>query len=242
MVMKLLSCILCLGASAQVFADCLETRPTAVVELFTSQGCSSCPPADEFLKELKNDYHENKVIVISYHVDYWNYIGWRDPYSKAVFSQRQKRYARYLRSDSVYTPQAIINGREHFTGSRKYEIKGVIEKRLKKTVVSPAMIQELKVSSGRVSVLFDTCHEAGSATMAVLVLDSVKNRVTDGENKGKSLQHVNVAIKLKKIPAGKKSVSFEIDRKMKYKVIILSQNESDGKILSAAASEIFFSN
>lgn len=95
-------------------------NPVGVVELFTSQGCSSCPPADEALAKL---IEEGKVIALSYHVDYWDYLGWKDTLSSAASTERQYRYADTLKRRGVYTPQAIVNGRAHFVGSSYNKIK-----------------------------------------------------------------------------------------------------------------------
>lgn len=94
---------------------------TAVVELFTSQGCSSCPPADRLLSKLAQDpRYQGKVIPLSFHVDYWNYIGWTDPYSSARWSERQKLYAaRAFHSNRIYTPQVVVNGRAECVGSQE---------------------------------------------------------------------------------------------------------------------------
>ena len=85
-----------------------------VVELFTSQGCSSCPPADALLAQIKDD---TNVIALSYHVDYWNYLGWKDPYSNKAYSAYQRSYAKELNS-GVYTPQMVVNGSKEFVGSK----------------------------------------------------------------------------------------------------------------------------
>ncbi|MEM6525653.1 MAG: DUF1223 domain-containing protein, partial [Bacteroidota bacterium] len=86
----------------------------AVVELFTSQGCSSCPSADKNLSQLIKDKNDRKVFGLSFHVSYWNYLGWKDPYSKEAFTERQRKYAAKFANSSIYTPQMIVNGKEEF--------------------------------------------------------------------------------------------------------------------------------
>lgn len=89
-----------------------------VIELFTSQGCSSCPPADRLLSRLAGDPKlKDRVIPLSFHVDYWNYIGWTDPFSSPRWSERQRGYARAFRSNRIYTPQLVVAGRSHLNGS-----------------------------------------------------------------------------------------------------------------------------
>ncbi|MBZ0167242.1 MAG: DUF1223 domain-containing protein, partial [Candidatus Omnitrophica bacterium] len=87
-------------------------QPFALVELFTSQGCSSCPTADEYLKELTTLAREKNIrlFTLGFHVDYWDYLGWRDPYASPQFTARQQRYAQVLRASTIYTPQMIVNG------------------------------------------------------------------------------------------------------------------------------------
>jgi hypothetical protein len=101
---------------------------TAVVELFTSQGCSSCPPADQLLAKLAHDpKYQGKVIPLSFHVDYWNYIGWQDPFSSARWSDRQKLYgARAFHSNRIYTPQVVVNGRAECVGNEERQVMGKI--------------------------------------------------------------------------------------------------------------------
>ena len=107
----------------------------AVVELFTSEGCSSCPPADKLLGEIVANARENKksVFALAFHVDYWDYIGWKDPYAKKAFSERQQRYAQTFRSNRIYTPQMVVNGTEEFVGSNRAKARANIESALKKS-------------------------------------------------------------------------------------------------------------
>ena len=90
----------------------------SVVELFTSEGCSSCPSAEKLVAVAQNEFGDN-TIVLSYHVDYWDRLGWKDSFSKRAYSDRQRQYAEHLNLQSVYTPQAIVNGKTEFVGSNK---------------------------------------------------------------------------------------------------------------------------
>jgi hypothetical protein len=98
-----------------------------LIELFTSEGCSSCPPADRLLEKLAAE-NNDKVYVLSFHVDYWNYIGWKDPFSQARFSQRQRNYARQFSLESIYTPQMVVNGVAEFVGSDEQKLRAAIAK------------------------------------------------------------------------------------------------------------------
>ena len=103
----------------------------ALVELFTSQGCSSCPAADKYLSELieKAKKEGKTIFALSFHVDYWNYIGWRDPYSSKEFTDRQKTYFENTKTTSIYTPQVLVNGSEEFVGSNKKGIEGAVDRK-----------------------------------------------------------------------------------------------------------------
>jgi hypothetical protein len=102
----------------------------ALVELYTSEGCSSCPPADELVGKLSGT--AENVIVLSYHVDYWDNLGWKDGYSSPLYSGRQKEYGNYFHMNSVYTPQIIVNGEVEFVGSNEGRLKESIHKSLRK--------------------------------------------------------------------------------------------------------------
>ena len=115
---------LAISFTAMSQASAQSTQPTAVIELFTSQGCSSCPPADKILGQYARD---NTVLALAWHVDYWNYLGWKDTFSKAEFTERQRRYAVTLRRRQIYTPQAIVNGRDHVVGSHGRKLKSLIK-------------------------------------------------------------------------------------------------------------------
>lgn len=102
----------------------METAPVIVLELFTSQGCSSCPPADKVLGKYAES-NDNTIFPLSFYVDYWNYIGWDDPYSRQQFTQRQQQYAKQLKA-SVYTPQLFINGKQEVIGSDSNKIAALV--------------------------------------------------------------------------------------------------------------------
>ncbi len=120
-VFALTSAIFASGVGSQ--AGQAEDSSPVVVELFTSQGCSSCPPAEAFLSDLAQ---RKDVIALEYHVDYWDYIGWKDPFADPLFTQRQRNYARQFGRRNVYTPQMVIDGSDHAVGSRRSEVNALI--------------------------------------------------------------------------------------------------------------------
>jgi hypothetical protein len=170
--------------------------PFAVVELFTSEGCSSCPPADDLLGEIVKDAQRRQqpIFCLSFHVDYWNRLGWRDPYSEAAFARRQRDYARVFKSDQVYTPQMIVNGSTEFVGSDRTRARKHIDVALKQP---PRATVKLSQEQGNdpSSVVF--AYEVGQAPRGgVLNLAVVErglvSKVKRGENGGRTLRHENV--------------------------------------------------
>jgi hypothetical protein len=170
----------------------------AVVELFTSEGCSSCPPADDLLRELAAEARaaEKPVYLLSFHVDYWNDLGWPDPFSAAAFTERQRAYARLSGASGVYTPQMIIGGRDAFVGSDAAHAR----RSLKASLSQPAAASiELKARSLEGSDHVDVAYKiAGSGVaegtllhVALIERERVV-RVLRGENAGRTLRHENV--------------------------------------------------
>lgn len=97
----------------------------AIVELFTSEGCSSCPPADRLIDKLVTE-KGSEIYILSYHIDYWDHIGWKDPFSQAAFTNRQRQYGRHFSLESIYTPQVIVNGIDEFVGSDERKLRASI--------------------------------------------------------------------------------------------------------------------
>jgi len=164
-------------------------QPTAVVEMFTSQGCSSCPPADKVLAR----YAANKnVLALSWHVDYWNYLGWKDSFSRADFTERQYRYAASFKRRGVYTPQAVINGRDHLVGSHAGKIKDLIAaySSQKQNLTIPITVA---VSDDKVRVSASDAGNVGDATLWIVYFDHEKAvKIKRGENRGRTITYHNV--------------------------------------------------
>lgn len=171
----------------------------ALVELYTSQGCSSCPPADELLRTIDDVAQKQglPIYVLSYHVDYWNSLGWKDPYSQAVFSQRQRSAAQRSGNGRVYTPQMVVNGTESFVGSNSRlatdAIKGALAQQAE-TTIKLSTIQKGDQLTVRYEV--DTPHE-GDQIVVVLTSDVQSNKVPRGENAGRTLTHRHVVMAYK---------------------------------------------
>jgi len=177
-----------------------ERREAVLVELFTSEGCSSCPPADALLERLDRGQPISgaQIVVLSEHVDYWNHIGWADPYSSPAFSARQEQYARRFRTQGPYTPQMVVDGQSEFVGSDARAAESAIRSaaRHPKTQIrvtedgGSATIDVAPLPSG-------AAHKAG--VFAAYAVDSGTQDVVRGENKGRRLHHVAIAKELKQI-------------------------------------------
>jgi len=172
----------------------------AVVELFTSEGCSSCPPADEAVIDISNEYKSN-VFIIGFHVDYWNSLGWKDAFSNASYTERQKQYAAVLGLNSIYTPQVIVNGRNEFVGSDKKRLHDAVNQELKKTTVSTIEIIAKKNHDNRVNVAYKIKPNSNDVLNIILVQLHTQTDVKKGENSGRQLHHINIARDLKTISA-----------------------------------------
>lgn len=177
------------------------TTGFAVVELFTSQGCSSCPPADAVLQTIDAAGREKElpIYVLSMHVDYWNYLGWADPYSHAAFTNRQRRYARAANSKRIYTPQMIVNGQESFVGSNRAEARAALQAALAGQAAAEVTLDVTHDPANKTwRVDYQTRGaRAGNRLVACLVADAAPNRVTRGENSGETLSHAGVVRAIK---------------------------------------------
>jgi hypothetical protein len=167
----------------------------AVVELFTSEGCSSCPPADALLGEYVRDAREHgrPVYCLAFQVDYWNRLGWADPYSDAAFSRRQQDYAQALRLDRVYTPQMIVNGTEEFVGSDRDRSRKSIDAALKRPAKPLLKLSQEKADASAVVISYETSSAPKGAVLNVAVVErGLVSKVPRGENTGRTLRHENV--------------------------------------------------
>ena len=165
--------------------------PKVVLELFTSQGCSSCPSADAYLGELAAT--RDDVVALSFHVDYWNYIGWEDRFATEETTTRQRDYGRSLGIAYIYTPQLVIDGRRHVVGSNKRAVKKAIS--VSKAAKSKGVPVALAASdSGRVTVkIGEASGYHGAATIWLISVDRKHTTSVDaGENRGRTLVNYNV--------------------------------------------------
>ncbi len=168
-------------------AEGMGAKRPVVVELYTSQGCSSCPPADELLGELAG---QPGVLALSFHVDYWDYIGWKDPFAAAQYTERQRDYAAKLGLRYIYTPQIVVDGRHDVVGSKRRAVTRAIEESAK---TEPAVTVTLEdADGGRVRLSAGTAPAGGATVWLVTFDDSHKTQVARGENSGRALTNSNV--------------------------------------------------
>lgn len=163
----------------------------AVIELFTSEGCSSCPPADEFLAQLQAQDTAHRLFILAYHVDYWDRQGRRDRFSSSAYSKRQAEYANMLQLQSVYTPQLIVNGQEEFVGSDRQTIAGALASALKGKPVGSLSLS-CTMDGKSLYVKPSTSIPQDARLVLALVQPSASSSVKAGENAGRALQHVQV--------------------------------------------------
>jgi hypothetical protein len=231
-----------------------EMRTPVLVELFTSEGCSSCPPADAFLQKLDGQpIAEEQMIVLSEHVDYWNRIGWKDPYSARFYSDRQSVYAKRLGLDTVYTPQIVVDGTIEFVGSDA----ALAEKAFAKELGKPKLTVQLSsVSVGSTNVLL-THVETGPLTpsfgvreadvYAAVALNRAESQVAHGENAGRTLTHVAVVRSMVKVGTFRQGQAFAQDVQLKLppgtdtrnlRLIAFVQELGQGRVIGAVVQTV----
>jgi hypothetical protein len=161
-----------------------------LLELFTSQGCSSCPSADKLLNKTIAD--NKNVIGLSYHVDYWNYIGWKDPFSSKVYSNYQRAYGSKFKSSSIYTPQLVVNGSSHFTGSDALKLNKKLAD--KTSYISNAItFKTVETLKENINISLKTESPADLLTV-VLVIKERETKIPRGENRNRTLTNTNIVV------------------------------------------------
>ena len=179
-------------------ADAGPSEPVAVVELFTSEGCSSCPPADALLGELAKDGRAG-LFPLAFHVDYWDRLGWADPYAGAAATARQYAYAKAFGSTQVYTPQMVVNGRNEFVGSDRPRAAAAIKSALKQPAA--ATVDLTAKRDGRtLTITYAVKAPAGSVLTLAAAERGLETKVRRGENAGRTLRHENVVRAFATVP------------------------------------------
>ncbi|MEQ8194758.1 MAG: DUF1223 domain-containing protein [Rhodospirillales bacterium] len=211
-------------------------QPLAVVELYTSQGCSSCPPADAFMGELVK---RPDVLGLTFHIDYWDYIGWKDPFAAPENTERQRRHAKHLKIRSIYTPQMVIQGARDAVGSNRWQVGEAIEKTRHIPTLNVVIKRDKK--SDALKVVVPSSKVKDRARIYLFAYDEKHTTtIKRGENGGRSLSYYNVVRSTKKIGiwAGMKLKLFvpiaEMVAAGHTGCAVIVQSRNTGHILGAA--------
>ena len=218
-----------------------------LVELFTSEGCSSCPPADALLRSLDSTQPIPGVqlIVLGEHVDYWDDLGWKDVYSAHAFTVRQQTYADRLRLATPYTPQMIADGNFEFLGSDRQRANQVLARAGALSKI-PVRISSLKIANGKLTAHIETDPLPAQAEIFIaLALEHAQSQVLHGENEGHRLEHVAVARNLTSVGRVAKGEAFSKDVSIAatpsdapYRVIAFVQEPNQGRVLGSSLQRV----
>jgi hypothetical protein len=228
-------------------------RTPILMELFTSEGCSSCPPADNWVESLdaEQPLAGAEVIVLSEHVDYWDHDGWKDPYSSAALTDRQKAYMNALGGKDIYTPQLIVDGFQELKLADGEQVRDELE-HAAATPMMPVRIEQAALAAGTPGILTGKIDADGSAekhggdVYLAVALDKTLTDVLAGENDGKKLTNVAVVKELTKVGKLEKGKNFDGPFRVKLwagadpanlRVIAFVQESGPGKVLGAAMTK-----
>jgi hypothetical protein len=208
------------------------TQGPIVLELFTSQGCSSCPPADQLLSKLAStgSLADRSIAPLSFHVDYWNDLGWADPYSQPAWTERQRQYARALGDDRIYTPELVVGGASGVIGSNLAAVTRVIQRSAR-----PALLATTSVWSKATVTITATAPADADVWIAVWEGDT-STKVTRGENSGETLGSDRVVHRLERVAAAgqRASATVQIDPKWRAVGAVAFAQRADRRIIASA--------
>ena len=232
-------------------------RAPVVVELFTSEGCSSCPPADELLARMDETQPVEgaEVIALAQHVDYWNYLGWSDPYSSREFSERQGAYSRAFGQDGVYTPQMVVDGRAEFSGGNSGKAFKEIERAAREpkaeVLLTRADVRAKSDAPVRLSLRVEKLPKLSDGDAAEVLLaiteGGLASDVSRGENTGRKLKHVGVVRRLTKLGelgAGTFSADTDVTleegwRRENLRAVVFLQERASRRVVGASSIKLF---
>ncbi|WP_411233659.1 DUF1223 domain-containing protein [Marivita sp. S0852] len=202
-----------------------------VVELFTSQGCSSCPPADELLGRLGQ---RDNVIALALHVDYWDYIGWKDQFAHAAFTGRQKGYARSFGSRAIYTPQMVINGSKAVVGNRVIDVADMVQDYAQKGMLVPL---DLSLEGSTLRIAAPAQQDMQNADLVLIrYMPHQTVSIPRGENAGKDITYTHIVTEWHDIGDwnGRTALSESVAVEGSAPIVVLVQAKDHGPILAAA--------
>jgi hypothetical protein len=216
-----------------------------VVELFTSEGCSSCPPADELLGHLRQDLSAKNVQVIplGFHVDYWNSLGWKDRFSSAEFTQRQEQYTQSLKVDGPYTPEMVVDGEVEFVGNDAGRAQSTIRQQASQLETAQVKIAPAGADQLTIQVKGPLSPNANALVMLAITEDNLSTQVGAGENGGRTLHHAAVVRELREIGmlhggGMETTIPLKLEKEWKrndLRAVVFVQQGPSGKIEGAAS-------
>ncbi len=236
----LLPVLLLLSAGRRPSHTAPNTDGFALVELFTSEGCSSCPPADDLVATLPKRYPAG-VYVLSFHVDYWDRLGWKDAFSKADYTLRQKKYSEVLQLQSIYTPQVIINGKTEMVGSDETRLRQAIDEQLAHAVNAAIEASAHNADAKTITVDYTVPGKSQGAFHAALIQMQASTAVKNGENAGKQLHHADIVRDLKSSGKTKGSLTLSLPAGVTAadcKVVVFLQDKENLQVGGARLLDI----
>ena len=243
-----------LGASSDTVQS-PNSRPPILIELFTSEGCSSCPPADTFLEKLDSvqPVPTAELIVLSEHVDYWNHDGWKDPFSSSSYTGRQDGYKQRFGLKTIYTPEMVVDGASEFLGSDAHSAERALTDAMKSPKI-PVSLSRLSIDASNTlqvhiesDALPESSHEKEANVYLAVVLHHAESDVLRGENAGHHLAYANVAQTLKDVGVLRRGQAFSQDVSLKLepgtdknnlRIIAFVQEKHQGRVLGATIHSI----
>lgn len=231
-----------------IFSQNSDKKGFALLELYTSEGCSSCPPADELLGRIQNEYRDKNVYVLAYHVDYWDKQGWKDIFSNADFTKRQYDYAQFMGKEPIYTPQVIINGKTDFVGSQEISLRNGIKSALSKSPTADLSLDAKQLNSKLIINYKIEGSLKSSRLLIAVVQKSAKSNVKRGENAHRVLSHCQIVRELQTIDlakGGKGSSTIVLPKNFNaqdFEVVGFVQNTNNGFILGAAKAVLEYNS
>lgn len=225
-------------------------RAPVLVELFTSEGCSSCPPADVLLAKLLREQPvaAAEIVALSLHVDYWDHQGWKDPFSSKTFTARQQSYARVFGADRVYTPQMVVDGRHEFTGSDEAKALSAVGEAAARPRLPLTLDARAAAGSVKISIDLPPAPADGEPIDVIVALteDGLTSSVRRGENSGRTLSHAAVTRRLQTLGALEKEsfvASGQLDlhpswQRDRMRAVVFLQGRTSRHVYGAAAAAL----
>ncbi|HWC53488.1 MAG TPA: DUF1223 domain-containing protein [Chitinophagaceae bacterium] len=223
-----------------------DEKGFALIELFTSEGCSSCPPADDAMSDIQNKYKNENVVTLGFHVDYWDRLGWKDAFSSPDNTARQEYYSSVFKLSSIYTPEAVVNGKYEFVGSDKSKIVNTVEEQLKSKPSEIINLNAVGNSEGNVEVKFSITGNTSANDQMILLLveKAATTNVKTGENGGRTLHHINIVRKMSITSTSSKegTEGFTLPSDLKKEnafITAFTQNKRTGVVTGVATAAIY---